>query len=71
MYYIISFKLDLKHKFNNNNILILNTIYCNKYSTIVYYIFNIEQLVQHDSNCIINIIMITIVVQSATLMILW
>ena len=67
MYYINSIKLDLKLKFNNNTILIFNTI-CNKYSTryISYYIFNIEQLVQHDSNCIINIIMITIVVQSVT-----
>ena len=64
MYYIISFKLDLKLKFNNNNIIIFNTI-CNKYSTIKY-IFNIEQLVQHDSNYIINIIMITILVQCVT-----
>ena len=46
MYYIISFKLDLKLKFNNNNIIILNTI-LNQYS-IAIYIFNIEQLVQHD-----------------------
>ena len=59
MYYISSFKLDFKPKFNNNNIIILNSIFnC--------YIFNIEQLVQYDSNCIINIIMITIVIQCVT-----
>ena len=29
MYYIISFKLDLKHTLNNNTILILNTIFIN------------------------------------------
>ena len=44
---IISFKSDLKLKFNNNNFIILNTI-CNQYSIVIYncYIFNIEQLVQ-------------------------
>ena len=59
MYYIILFKLDIKLKFNNNNIVILNSI-------LNCYIFNIEQLVKNDSNCIINIIMITIVVQCVT-----
>ena len=43
MYYIISIKFDLKLKFNNNNILILNTIF-NQYSISIV---NIEQLVQH------------------------
>ena len=46
MYYIILFKLDLKSKFNNNNIIIFNTIF-NQYS-IAIYIFNIEKLVQHN-----------------------
>ena len=47
MYSIILFKLDLKLKFNNNNnIIILNTIF-NQYS-IAIYIFNIEQIIQHD-----------------------
>ena len=46
MYYIISFKLDLKIKFNNNNnIIILNTI-LNQYS--IAHMFNIDQLLQHD-----------------------
>ena len=36
MYYKMSFKLDLKLKFNNNNnIIILNTI-CNQYSNTIY-----------------------------------
>ena len=39
MNYIISFKLDVKLKFNNNNILILNTI-LNQYSIAIYLILN-------------------------------
>ena len=39
MYYILLFKLDLKFKFNNNNIIILNTI-CNQYSTTIYSILS-------------------------------
>ena len=35
MYYIISFKLDLKLKFNNDKIIILNTLF-NNYSIAIY-----------------------------------
>ena len=35
IYYNISFKLDLKLKFNNKIILILNTI-CNQYAIAIY-----------------------------------
>ena len=35
MYYIISFKLDLKLKFNNNNTIISNTTF-NQYSIAIY-----------------------------------
>ena len=66
MYYIISFHLDLKLNFYDNNIIILNTIF-NQYVILFnFYIFNIDQLVQHVSNYIINIIMIKIVVQCVT-----
>ena len=61
IYYIISFKLYLKLKFNNNKIVIFNTIF-NQYS--IATIFNIDQLFNMNSNCIINIIMITIVVDN-------
>ena len=39
MYYIISFKLDLKLTFNNDNIIIFNTIF-NQYSIAIYSILS-------------------------------
>ena len=61
IYYIILFKLYLKLKFNNNKIVIFNTIF-KQYS--ISTIFNIDQLFNMNSNCIINIIMIRIVVDN-------